>query len=133
MTNNTSQPVGKQLEALTSKWRKAKSKLQKFQAKELDLRLQIDTILATNNELTAKVTLGSENITFTRKKNYSIPKSSIVDIRTHLSETVFNDAFTTSYALKPAVYEHLSGKCKEAIKKHLVIKDAPLSVSLKEV
>jgi len=125
----------KQIQQLTNKWRKAKSKLQRVQAKEQDLRLQLNAILTKlgNDKMIIQLEETQEKVTFTRNKNYSIPKASIPDIKTRIPETTFNEAFTTSYKLKPAVYNSLSGKCKQAITDHLTIKDSPLSITIKEL
>lgn len=115
------------------KWLKAKKQLQKATAKEWNLRQQVETQMIKAKEDKHIYLVGDENITFTRRKNYSIPKAAIVDIQTRIPKDVFNSAFTTSYKLKAAVYDNLSGDCKKAITDHLTIKDSPLSVSIKEI
>ena len=121
--------------SLVNRWLKSKRKLQKAQAKEADLRSQIDLELVKKNKLTDSIIVGNDNIKFTRASNYSIPKASIVDIKLHIDDdAVFNKLFTTSYKLKKTTYSNLSdGEVKNSIKSHLTIKDAPLSVSFKEV
>ena len=120
------------LEQLSKKWRKTKSKLQKVQAKEIDLRLQIDLLLAQGKLSTVAVIDDMDKITFTRAENYSIPKAAIPDIKGNIPKETFDDTFTISYKIKPAVYDKLSGDCKDVIKKHLTIKPAPLRVTVKE-
>lgn len=121
----------KKLNKLTKKWASAKAALQEAQALELSIRNSLDELLAKNELLVVKVETVTDAMTFKRNHNYSIPKAAITDIKANLPEATFNDAFTTSYKLKPAVYENLSGECREAIEKHLVIKPSPLSVSVK--
>lgn len=121
------------IESLTKQWRKAKAKLQKFEAKEFDLRFQIDSLMELKHQTKVKTVLDNEEINFTRSSNYSIPKAAIPDIQSRIPKKTFNDAFTISYKLKTSVYNNLSGSCKKAIKDHLTIKDAPLKVSVKEL
>ena len=120
------------LKTLTTKWKKAKAKLQKIQAKELDLRMQMDLLMAGKGELTAKVTYGSENVNLKRNLNYSIPAASYVDLKSKLDKEIFKDTFSVAYKIKPAVYEKMSGKNKEIIDEHLTIKASPLSATIKE-
>ena len=123
----------KSLKQLTNEWRKAKDKANKFDAKEFDLRLQIDTLLAQDNKQSESIVVGTSKVSFTRKLNYSIPKAAITDIKANIPKDIFTDAFTTSYSLKPAVYNELKGKAKKIIEAHLTVKASPLSVSIKEV
>ncbi len=122
------------IEIITEKLFKTRTKLAKVRAKEENLRYQLDQLLAKTNKQTEKVTLdNNQTMTLTRRENYSIPKASIPDIKNNIPETVFNDLFTTSYKLKTAVYNNLSGECKETVKKHQVIKPAPLGVTVKDI
>ncbi len=118
---------------LTKKWLKTKSKLQKVQAKERHLRLQLDEQLSMSNLDNLKLNSPEQKISLTRKKNYSIPAAAMVDIKANIPAQVFTNLFTTSYRIKPAVYNELSGNCKNIVKGHLTIKDAPLSITVKEV
>ena len=86
----------KRLQALTEKLEKARIKLAKAKNKESELRFEITKLLATQG--TTKITT-SNNTIFSfipDQKNYSIPKASIPDIRNHMKEETFNEAFTTS-------------------------------------
>ncbi len=139
-TKNTPE---QQLQKLTAKYFKAKAKLQQASAKEASLRMDIQAILVKQGADSSKVTLDHNTnklntvndvaVTFTRRKNYSIPKAAITDIRDNIKKKVFDDVFTTSYKLKPTVYEKLTGACREKIMEHLTIKDSPLSATIKEV
>ena len=125
-----------QLEALSSKWQKAKSKQLKANAKELNLRQQIEAILAKTNQQKATVTTEYTKNVFTRNTNYSIPAAPLVDIKTHITDvTVFNSLFSTSYKIKKAAFESLDKTTAtfKAIDTHLIKKPSPLSVKSTEV
>ena len=121
------------LETLTSQLSKAKSKLLKFQAKERDIRNSIDQLLAKNGEQSIKIESLTTSTTFTRATNLAIPKAAYVDIIDRLPKDVFDNTFTTSYRIKAAVYNELTGKNKEIIDTHLQVKNAPSKVVVKEV
>lgn len=123
--------MAKDLKALHKEWSKAKAKFEKFKAKEMDLRMQIDQLLAKDKKDSWIIESDLTSTTFKRNLNYSIPKAGVIDVKANVPKETFNELFTVSYKLKPAVYEALSGECKQAVDKHLVLKPAPPTVTTK--
>lgn len=115
---------------LYKKWMKARTALAAATLNESQLR---EEIMLGMEDDKLKVTVGDEIVSFTKGENHSIPKAGALDIKSNIKSDVFESVFTTSYKLKPAVYNAMSGKAKKAIDKHLVIKPAPLKVTVNPV
>ncbi len=125
----------KKLVKLVKKQKKLKDELQAIQAEEFNARQEIERLLVSVKLDNEKISIGDFVGGIKRCKNYSVTTASCVKIKDELTETEFESLFSVSYRLKPATYNAptIKSKLKKAVKKHLVIKDAPLSVTFKEV